>query len=221
WWRHQPGHAALRRAARPAGARRRSGVHRRPPALTGMPASSRRGGGDQRGSIAGKLFLLLLIAGLVTAGVFTLRAAGTPDLGDPPQGPVDGGTAAAIAVALAARAGPELLVAPTAEVSLSEQDLTVIVREANPRPDSFHDPLARVRDGLVVVDGAASVGPLHITAVGRFALSLVEDPDGLPDIAVALRAVDAGQLSLPGFARDWLAPRVDDTAAIGRILASA
>jgi len=181
----------------------------------------RRGGRDQGGGIAGKLLLLLLVAGLVTAGVLGIRAAGAPDLGDPPQGPVDGSSEAAIAVALAARAGPALLLATTAQVSLSEQDLTVIVRETNPRPDSFHDPVARVRDGLVVVAGASSVGPLHITAVGRFALSLVEDPDGLPDIAVALREVDAGQVTLPGFARDWVAPRVDDTAAIGRILASA
>ena len=186
-----------------------------------MGAAGRAPRHDQRGGIVGKAFLLLLVAALVAVGVLVIRATAAPDLGDPPRGPLDGAAEAAIAVALASRLAPALLVQPTARVSLSEQDLTVIVRQANPRPDSFHDPEARVRDGLVVVSGAANAGPVHITAVGRFAVSLVQDPDGLPDIAVHLREVDAGQLTLPGFARDALAPRVDDTAAIGRILASA
>lgn len=175
----------------------------------------------ERGRLLPRFSLVLVGAVVVVTIVLAVRATAAPDLGPGPRGPATGPDEPAIGVGLAARLVPALVLQPTAQVTLSEQDLTVIVRATNPDPERFRDPQARVRDGLVVVAGGSDLGPLHVTAVGRFAVSLVEDPDGQPDIAATLREADAGQLTLPGFIRDRLSAQVEHTAGIGRVLASA
>ena len=187
-----------------------------------MGAPRRRDIGADAGGLVIRLALLLVVVAVAAAAALLgVSATAAPDLGDAPRGPADGPDQPTIAATLGTRLATALLVQPTALASLSEADLTVIVRAGNPHPDSFGDPEARVRDGLVVVDGATDVGPLHVTAVGRFAVSLVHDADGTPDIAAALREVDAGKLTLPGFVRDRLASDLEASAGIGRVLSSA
>ena len=186
-----------------------------------MGARPRRAHRADAGGLVIRLALLVVAVLVVAATVLVVRGTGSPGLGDPPRGPAAGPDEPAIAATLAARLATALLLHPTALVSLSEEDLTVIVRAANPHPDTFRDPEARVRDGLVVVDGATDVGPLHVTAVGRFTVSLFQDADGTPDIAAVLREVDAGELTLPGFVRDRLASDLGASAGIGRVLSSA
>ena len=165
----------------------------------------------------GCLFAVALVLVIVT-GVVASRALAGPDLGPPPSGPDNGDTQQQIAAHLAGELVTGLVVEPHKVVTLSEHDLTVLIRENNPDPAHFRDPEARVRDGLVVVDAQVSAGPLTVTGVGRVALvlSIVGDQD--PTIAARLRGIDVGALGLPGFVVSGLEDRVRSSADMDNLL---
>jgi hypothetical protein len=160
--------------------------------------------------------VVLLIAG----GVLSAVALSTPDLGAPPGGRDDGGSEAAIATAVAANLAAQLVVRTHAVVTLSEHDLTVLVRENNPNPERVVDPQARVRDGLVVIDARTPFGPFTVDAVVRVALLLSTGADGLPKVAAEFRAVQLGGLGLPGFAARALQDRIQQTFDLQDLLSS-
>jgi hypothetical protein len=162
---------------------------------------------------AALVVVLLLVYGYV-------RATSTPDLGAPPRGPEHGQDQRSIAVSMAARLAPGLLLAPHATVSVSEQDLTVIIRENDSEPDRFRDPEARVRDGKVVIDAHTSVGPLSVIAVARLGLALATGNGQPPDVRVDIAAIDAGSLSLPWFVRDAIRQRIESSVTLNGVFSS-
>jgi hypothetical protein len=159
-----------------------------------------------------------VVVGLIALGL--VRATATPDLGAAPRGPSAGKSEVEIAFSLAAQLGPALAVAPHAQARLSEQDLTVVVRGSNPDPDRFHNPEARLRDGLVVVSAVTDLGPFTVTAVGRAALQLVQTDGSNRDVSVDIRQIDAGNLSLPGAVRSSIAQRIEGSITLRRLFAS-
>jgi hypothetical protein len=166
----------------------------------------------QRGGIVLRMALLGTLALLAScAAIGYLRVTALPDLGAPPRGPSAGTTQIEVAASLGTQLVKSLITAEHAKVSLSEQDLTVVVTANNPDPRRFASPSVRVRDGLVVVAADTDFGPLSVTGVGRVALVLTGGSDGLPDIAVEVREIDAGELTLPGFARDDIAHRMQQS----------
>jgi hypothetical protein len=175
----------------------------------------------QRGGMMLRVALLGTLVLLVScAAVGYVRVTAVPDLGAPPRGPSSGTTQAEVAASAAAHAALGLLTASHTRVNLSEQDLTVVVAANNHEPAKFHEPTARVRDGLVVVTADTDFGPLSVTAVGRVALALVTGSGGLPDVAAQIQEIDAGQVTLPGFLRDAIARRVQGSVALGHLLAA-
>ena len=158
---------------------------------------------------------------VVALGAFTyIRMTGTPDLGQPPQGPAHGDSE----VALATYAVRELvpLLRPGggghATVALSEQDLTA---EARLRAgNAVSDPEVRVRDGLLVVSGKASVLGVGVTAVGHLKVRLSLAADGLPDVGVDIDSIDAGNLTLPGFLRDAIAQQIKRQVQLDSLLSA-
>jgi len=157
---------------------------------------------------------------LALVGIVILRATATPDLGLPPRGPDHGQDQRSIAVSMAERLAPGLLLAPHATVTLSEQDVTVILRENDPEPDRFRDPEARFRDGKVVIDAHTSLGPVNIVAVGRVALILVSGNGQPPDVSVDIAEIDAGNLTLPGFIRDAIRQRIESSVTLNGVFGS-
>jgi hypothetical protein len=164
------------------------------------------------------LVVLLLIAG---GAMLTWRATAAPDLGAPPRGPDDGHTRLEIAAAMGRKAAQGLALAPHTVVTLSEQDLTTVLRSSNPDAQQFQDPEARVRDGLVVIDVRTRLGPVGITAVGQAALSLVCPSDGAPDVAAEVRSISAGRMPLPGWAMAQIRDRISREVDLHGLLAAA
>jgi len=164
------------------------------------------------------LFLLVVVAG---GAVVTWQATAAPDLGAAPRGPDDGHTRLEIATAMGRQAARGLALGPHTEVTLSERDLTIVLRSSNPAPQQFQDPAARVRDGLVVIDVRTTLGPVSITAVGRVALSLVCPADGVPDVAADVSGISAGQMPLPGWAVTQIRDRLSRDIDLHALLADA
>ncbi|TMC50764.1 MAG: hypothetical protein E6J14_04185 [Chloroflexi bacterium] len=154
------------------------------------------------------MVLILLAAAITAVAVYGVRALVTPDLGGPPRGPDDGDTEMAVAAALGPRLAAGLAAAPHAAITLSEHDMTVVLRAENPDRQRLRDPEARVRAGLLVVDGRTTAGPFTVVAIGRMAVRLTTDPGGPPRLSVEVRSVDVGEVALPSFARDAIARRL-------------
>jgi hypothetical protein len=163
--------------------------------------------------------LVATAAVVVALGGWTYwRMSADPDLGPGPQGPAHGSTDTDLAVyAVTQLLG---LLSPIgtshATVTLSEQDLTAVARQN--ASDRFANPVARVRDGQVVVSGNASVAGFGVTAVGRLSLRVATGADGNPDVAASIDEIDAGRLTLPGFLRDAIAQQVQSRVQLGGIL---
>ena len=157
------------------------------------------------GGVVALLVVLVLIAG---GAMLTWRAAAAPELGAPPRGPDDGHTRLEIAAAMGRKAAQGLALGPHTVVTLSEKDLTTVLRSSISDAQQFQDPEARVRDGLVVIDVRTRLGPMDITAVGQAALSLVCPADGAPDVAADVRSISAGRMPLPGWAMSQVRDRI-------------
>lgn len=162
--------------------------------------------------------LVLVVAG---GGFVAWQASAAPDLGAAPRGPDDGSTRLEIAATMGRKAAAGLALAPHTVVTLSEQDLSTVLRTSNPDAQHFRDPEARVRDGLVVIDAHTSLGPLGFVAVGRVSLSLVCPPDGAPDVAADVRGISAGRMPLPGWAVSQIRDRIGRDIDLHGLLADA
>jgi hypothetical protein len=187
------------------------------------PARRRRAGlRDESGARRAVFVVLVVLLALVAAGgLVTWRALAAPELGDAPRGPDDGHSRLAIAAAMGRQAAAGLALAPHTVVTLSEQDLTTVLKDSNPDPQHFQDPEARVRDGLVVIDVRTALGPMNITAVAEVALTLVCPPDGAPDIAADVRDISAGRMPLPSFAVSQIRDRISKDVDMHGLLADA
>jgi len=158
----------------------------------------------QAGLVRGCCLLLVLVVVVLGAGAFIAdRSLAAPSLGALPAGPDHGESETAIAVALGVQLATELLTQPHAVVTLSEHDLTVLARAHNPHPNSLHNVIARVRDGLVVVEADHPFGPFTVTPVAHISLALGAGP-AAPLVSTQVVELDVGQLTLPGFIRDRL-----------------
>jgi len=175
----------------------------------------------RRGLSRGCLILLVpLVVVAALGGILGTLALSSPDLGARPGGRDDGDSELAIATAVATELAAQLVAGSHAVVTLSEHDLTVLVRENNPNPTRLRDPQARVRDGLVVIDARTSVGPFSVDAVGKVALLLTQGSDGLPRVAAEFRAVQLGGLGLPDFAARAVQDRIQQALDLQDLLAS-
>ena len=154
-------------------------------------------------------------------GFVAWQATAAPDLGAAPRGPDDGDTRLQIAATMGRRAAQGLALHPHTVVTLSEQDITTVLRSSIPDPQQFQDPQGRVRDGMVVIDVRTRLGPVGITAVGRVALSLVCPPDGAPDVAADVRGISAGRVPLPGWAVSQIRDRISHDIDLHGLLADA
>jgi len=165
---------------------------------------------------------LLLVAVLIAAGgLLTWQSTAAPDLGAAPRGPDDGHTRLQIAAVMGRKAAQGLALAPHTVVTLSEKDITTVLRSSIPDPQQFRDPEGRVRDGLVVIDVRTKLGPVDITAVGRVALSLVCPADGAPDVAADVNSISAGRMPLPGWAVTQIRDRISRDIDLHALLADA
>lgn len=165
---------------------------------------------------------LLLVAVLIAGGGFvTWESTAAPELGAAPRGPDDGHTRLQIAAVMGRKAAQGLALAPHTVVTLSEKDITTVLRSSIPDPQQFRDPEGRVRDGLVVIDVRTKLGPVDITAVGRVALSLVCPADGAPDVAADVNSISAGRMPLPGWAVTQIRDRISRDIDLHGLLADA
>jgi len=147
------------------------------------------------------LLILLLIVVLGSAAFFADRVLADPSLGAAPAGPAHGESEAAIAVTLGAQLVAELVVQPHGVVTLSERDLTVLAQAHNPHPHSLRNLIARVRDGLLVVEADHPFGPFSVKPVAHILLTL-DSAATDPVVSTQLVELDVGALTLPGFLRD-------------------
>jgi len=166
------------------------------------------------------LALGLPVALIALGGVLSVLALSAPDLGADPGGRNDGDSQRAIAVSMAASLTQQLIAGPHGVVTLSEHDLTVLIRENNPNPTRFRDPNARVRDGLVVIDAHTPLGPVTVVAVAKLALARTIGGDGLPQVTATFTAVQVGGLGLPDFAAKALQNRVQQAFDLQDVLSS-
>ncbi len=174
------------------------------------PAPRRTGeAGIFRGCCLG---LVLLVAIIAFVAYCTDRAIAAPDLGAPPAGPDDGSGEVQIAIAMAAQLAPQLLSGPHGRVTLSEHDLTVLAQTHNPHPDRYTNLTVRVRDHLVVISADDHFGPLKVTPVLHVALDL--GGSNATEIDLRVRALDVGQLPLPGYIRDHFAGELPAVVSI-------
>ena len=165
---------------------------------------------------------LLLVAVLIAAGgLLTWQSTAAPELGAAPRGPDDGHTRLQIAAVMGRKAAQGLALAPHTVVTLSEKDITIVLRSSIPDPQQFQDPEGRVRDGLVVINVRTKLGPVGITAVGRVALSLVCPADGAPDVAADVNSISAGRMPLPGWAVTQIRDRISRDIDLHGLLADA
>lgn len=169
--------------------------------------------GIVRSCFAGLILLIILAAG----GAFLAdRALAAPVLGAPPAGPSHGNNEVAIAVALGASMGAQLLAGSHGVVVLSEQDLTVLADANNPKPARYRDLQVRVRNGLLVASAQISVGPFNPTVVVHVSLSLQPGPEG-PVIAAQVPEIDIGLLGVPSFLGDALVKEIDAALSLDRL----
>lgn len=176
----------------------------------------------ESGLVRGLLLVTLLLTGTAGCGGYAYwRASSAPDLGAAPRGPAHGADERALAVYAATQFTLGLASGHLhATVALSEQDLTVILRSHTGQTPEFSDPQARVRGGLIVVDGRTTWGPLSVVGVGRLAASLVTGPDGQPDVGLDITEIDAGSLTLPAVLRNAIADQIKASAQLDALLAS-
>jgi hypothetical protein len=165
------------------------------------------------------LLLLLALAG--GGGVIIWQATAAPDLGDAPRGPDDGHSRLQIAASMGRKVAQGLLLGPHTVVTLSEQDLTTVLRSSVASAQQFQDPEARVRNGLVVIDARSSLSALTFIAVGRVALSLACPPDGAPDVSAEVQGISAGRMPLPGWAVTQIRDRISQEIDLHGLLADA
>lgn len=184
-----------------------------PGAADALPPTRRR----NRGCI---VVLAVAAVLLIVAGVLGTLALAAPDL-DPAPGGVDHGESEiAIAASLGTSLGTQLAVSPHGVITLSEHDLTVLIRENNPSPNRFRDPNARIRGGQVVIDAHTPVGPFTVDAVAHMALARAIGADQLPEVTATFTAVQVGSLGLPDFAARALQDRVQQAFDLQDVLAS-
>jgi hypothetical protein len=168
------------------------------------------------------MVLTLLVVVVGGGGAYVLvRAQAKPDLGADPRGPAHGSNEREISVYAAATLASGLATLHLhSTVPLSEQDLTVLLRAHTGPAIGFSDAHARIRDGHVVVDGSTTWGPLTVIGVGHLTATLVHDADGQPDVSLEITEIDAGSLTLPGFLRDAISQRINQSAPLHGLLAS-
>ena len=183
-------------------------------------STTRRNRCGEAGGLRSCLIVLIAGALLMIGGFAYLRASGTPDLGPAPDGQLDGSDEHSIAVAMATKLAPALVLAPHATATLSERDLTVLVRQHDPDPTRFRDPEVRARDGRLLLSARTSLGPFDVLAVGRLRLSLIGGAGGDPDIRVDIEEVDAGNLTLPEVARARIEDRIQTSSSLRGVLSS-
>ena len=182
-----------------------------------MSGARRRGeAGLLRGCCLG---LVLVVVALAGSAFLADRAIAAPELGAAPLGPDHGDSQAAVATASGMQLTAELTAQPHGVVVLSEHDLTVIAAERNPHPDALHNIAARLRNGQVVVSAEHPVGPFTVIPVARLSLSL-DQSGSTPAVRVQLVEVDIGELTVPGFLRDWLAGSLGPSLPIDQIFNS-
>lgn len=184
--------------------------------MTGRSTPRQREAGLVRGCCLG---LIILAALAIFAAVEGFRALADPGLGAAPSGPADGDSVVLIAVNLAGVATTQLLTGEHAVVVLSEQDLTVIAQARNPSPDRFRDPQVRIRNGLLVVSAQSSVGPFGVTPVVRLQLTF-SDTAGTPQITATAMDYQVGQLGVPQWLGDRLAPQATTTFNLRTLFAA-
>jgi hypothetical protein len=187
-------------------------------APTMIPQKPLRAG--QAGVLRGCCFGLVLVVMVVAATAFAaVRVLAAPDLGSLPGGTAHGTSVVVIAATLAGDAATQLVRGDHAVVVLSERDLTVIAHDRNPAPNRFRNPLARIRNGDVVVAADTSVGPFGVTAVAGFQLALSVSPSTTQITAQAVQ-YQVGQLGLPDFVGGWFDPRGSATLNLTALFAS-
>jgi hypothetical protein len=162
--------------------------------------------------------VVALVAVLLSIGA--IQAFATPDLGAQPGGSNDGETQNAIAARLGTSLIGQFVLRPHAVVSISEHDLTVLVREHNPNPSRFQQPATRVRDGLVVIDARTPAGPFTMWAVARLALSTSTDSSGMPRVSADFRSVQLGSLGLPDVVAHALQDRIQQAFDLQDLLSA-
>jgi hypothetical protein len=179
-------------------------------------------GAEPRPRRRGCIWVLLLAAvPLVAVVVLAAIALAAPDLGPAPGGSNDGDTQDAIVAAMATSLGEQLLLRQHGVITLSEHDLTVLVRENNPDPSRFQNPEARIRRGLVVIDAHTKVGPFTVDAVGKLSLSRTVGADSEPPrVTATFEAVEVGGLGLPDFAAKAVQDRIQQAFDLQDVLAS-
>lgn len=178
---------------------------------------ARRGqAGLVRGCCLGVLLLTVLAVG---AAVLATRALAAPDLGAAPGGTAHGNSEVVVAAVLAGEAAAQLITGPHAVVVLSEHDLTVIAQARNPSPEKYRNPQARIRNGDVLVSADTDLGPLGVTAVAAYRLSL-SATGSATQVSAQPVAYEVGQVSIPGFVGDWLNPHTAATVNLTTLFAS-
>lgn len=158
----------------------------------------------ERGALRMCCSLFIPVFALIVAVV--IKTFSAPDLGPPPGGVSDGSTGSEIGGALAAKLAGGLEAQPHAAVTLSERDLTVLIREYNPDPQHLTSPSARVRGGALVVDAQRSFGPFGVTIVTTLSVGLTTRPDSSSAINAQIADISLGQLSIPSWIRGLYAP---------------
>jgi hypothetical protein len=169
----------------------------------------------QLGLIRGCCALVVVAVVVVGAAIFlAVRATAAPDLGAAPRGPGDGDGQTAIAVRLAAELVPQLLLSSDGTVTLSEQDLTVLVNEHG--AGGLSDATVRARNGQLVVSGQHPLGPFTVTPVAHLSVSL-DSTTSPPKLTTQVVEFDVGQLGVPGFIRDRLLGSLTSSIDLGRL----
>lgn len=159
----------------------------------------------------------LVVVAVVVAGAaifLAVRATAAPDLGAAPRGPSDGDGQTAIAVKLAAELVPQLLLSSDGTVTLSEQDLTVLVNEHG--AGGLSGATVRARNGRLVVSGQHPFGPFTVTPVAHLAVAL-DSAVSPPKLTTQVEEFDVGQLGVPGFIRDRLLGSLSSTIDLGQL----
>jgi hypothetical protein len=183
--------------------------------MTSRPAPRPRS--RRRGCIWALAALFVLA---VVLGVLGAAALAAPDLGPAPGGRNNGDTEAAIAANLGAQLAAQLALQEHAVITLSEHDLTVLVRQNNPNPSRFQDPNARIRDGVVVIDTRTAVGPVTVDVVARLSLRRTTAGDSTPQVTATFTSVQVGGLGLPDFVARSVQDRVQQAFDLEDVLAS-
>lgn len=173
----------------------------------------------QLGLMRGCCALVVLAVVVVGAAIFlVVRATAAPDLGAAPQGPSDGDGQTAIAVKLAVELVPQLLLSSDGTITLSEQDLTVLVNEHG--VGGLTGATVRARNGQLVVSGQHPFGPFTVTPVAHLSVSL-DTATSPPQLTTQIQEFDVGQLGVPGFIRDRVVGSLSTSIDLGQLFSGA